>query len=77
MGSKISVQIASAVLGKSSDVGISAQELIERKSHQLLFVVVSRIAPAKGDLPFDKRNQAMIGYGYAMGVTTQILDRLV
>ena len=54
----------------------AAQELMERKSHQLLFVVVSRIAPAKGDLPFDKRNQAMIGYGHAMGVTTQILEHI-
>ena len=32
----------------------AAQELIERKSQQLLFVVVSRIAPAKSDLAFGK-----------------------
>src|ERR1700724_526075 len=35
----------------------SAQELIERYSHQLLFIVVSRVAPAKGDL--------FIGYTHA------------
>src|SRR6266852_4724404 len=55
----------------------AAQEFIERKSHQLLFVVVSRIAPAKGDLPFDKRDQAMIGYGHAMGVAPQILEHIL
>ena len=55
----------------------AAQEFIERKSHQLLFVVVSRIAPAKSDLPFSKRNQAMIGDGYAMGVATQILEHIL
>jgi len=45
----------------------AAQEFIERKSHQLLFVVLSRIAPAKSDLPFSERDQAMIRDGYAMG----------
>ena len=48
----------------------AAQELIERKSHQLLFVVVSRIAPAKSDFPSGERDQAMIRDGYAMGVAT-------
>ena len=32
----------------------AAQEFIERKSQQFLFVVVSRIAPAKSDLAFGK-----------------------
>ena len=32
----------------------AAQEFIERKSQQLLFVVVSRIAPAKSNLAFGK-----------------------
>src|SRR6266850_3639517 len=54
----------------------SAQEFIERKSHQLLFVVVSRIAPAKSDLPFGERDQAMIRDGYAMGVAAQILEHI-
>jgi hypothetical protein len=38
----------------------SAQEFIERKSQQLLFVVVSGVAPTKSDLPFGDRDQAMI-----------------
>jgi hypothetical protein len=37
-----------------------AQEFIERKSQQLLFVVVSGVAPTKSDLPFGDRDQAMI-----------------
>ena len=48
----------------------SAQEFIDSKSQQLLFVVVSRIAPAKSDFPSGERDQAMIRDGYAMGVAT-------
>ena len=55
----------------------AAQEFIERKSQQLLFVVVSRIAPAKSDLPFGERDQAMIRDGYAMGVAAQILEHIL
>ena len=55
----------------------AAQELIDRQSHQLLFVVVSGVAPAKGDLSFGKREQAMIGDGYAMGVAAQILKHIL
>src|SRR5882762_8693811 len=54
----------------------AAQEFIERKTHQLLFVVVSRIAPAKSDLPFGERDQAMIRDGYTMGVAAQILEHI-
>jgi hypothetical protein len=43
-------------------------ELIKKKSHQLLFVVVSRVLPAEGDLPVSKRDQAMVGDGHTMGV---------
>ena len=34
----------------------SAQEFIDSKSQQLLFVVVSGVAPAKSDLAIHKRN---------------------
>ena len=54
----------------------AAQEFIERKRQQLLFVVVSRIAPAKSDLPFRERDQAMIRDGHAMGVAAQILGHV-
>jgi hypothetical protein len=52
----------------------AAQELIERNRQQLLFVVVSGIAPTKGDLPVGEGDQAMVGNGHAMGVTAQILE---
>jgi hypothetical protein len=55
----------------------SAQELIPRKGHQFLLVVVSRIAPTKGDLAVGQRDQSMVGDGHAMGVTAEILEHIV
>src|SRR5262249_526937 len=54
-----------------------AQEFIERKGQQLLFVVVSGVARTKSDRLFGKRDQAMIGYGHAMGVATEILEHIL
>src|SRR5271169_133267 len=54
----------------------AAQEFIERKSQQLLFVVVSGVAPAESDLAIGKGNQAMVGDGHAMGVAAQILEHI-
>ena len=55
----------------------AAQEFIERKSQQLLFVVVSGIAPTKSDRLSGKRDQAMIRDGYAMGVAAEILEHIL
>src|SRR5260370_25892786 len=55
----------------------AAQEFIERKSQQLLFVVVSGIAPTKSDRLFGKRDQAMIRDGHAMGVAAEILEHIL
>ena len=55
----------------------SAQEFIDSKSQQLLFVVVSGVAPAKDNLPFGKREQTLIGDGHAMGVAAQILEHIL
>src|SRR6266446_2666015 len=55
----------------------AAQEFIDRKSHQLLFVVMSGIAPTKSDRLSSKRDQAMIGDRYAMGVAAQILEHIL
>ena len=44
---------------------------------ELLFVVVSGIAPAKGDLAIGKRDQAMVGDGHAMGVAAEILQHIL
>ena len=46
----------------------AAQELIERQGHQLVFIVVSGIAPAKGDLVIGQGDESMVGDGDAMGV---------
>jgi hypothetical protein len=55
----------------------AAQELIERKRQQLLFVVVGAIAPTKRDLSDSKGNQSMIGDGHAMSVTTEIAEHML
>ncbi len=55
----------------------AAQELIDRKRQQLLFVVVSGIAPTKRNLPISKRDQSMVGDGYAMSVTAQITEHML
>ena len=41
-----------------------------------MFIVVSRIAPAKSDVSLSKRDQAMVGDGYAMSVAAQILEHI-
>jgi hypothetical protein len=46
----------------------AAQKLIERQGHQLGFVVVSGIAPAKGDLVIGQGDESVVGDGDAMGV---------
>jgi hypothetical protein len=46
----------------------AAQELIDRQGHQLVFVVVSGIAPAKGDLVIGQGDESGVGDGDAMGV---------
>ena len=55
----------------------SAQEFIQRQSHQLLFIVVGRVAPAKGDLFIRERDEPMVGDGYAMSVTAQIMEHML
>lgn len=37
---------------------------------------MSGIPPTKSDLAFSKRDQAMVGDGYAMGVAAQILEHV-
>jgi hypothetical protein len=47
----------------------AAQELIEGQGHQFLLIVVSGVAPTKGNLVVDQGDESMVGDGYAMGVT--------
>jgi len=46
----------------------SSQELLERERHRSLFVLVSGVAPTKGDLLVGKGDEPMVGDGDAMGV---------
>jgi len=55
----------------------AAQELIERQGHQLVFAVVSGIAPAKRDLVIDQGDESLVGDGDAMGVVAQITERIL
>ena len=55
----------------------STQELIERYRQQLLFIVVSRVAPAKGDLFIGERDEPMVRDRYAMSVTAQIMEHML
>ena len=54
----------------------TTQEFIVRQSGELLFVVVSGIAPAKSHLAIGKGDQAMVGDGHAMGVAAEILQHV-
>jgi len=54
----------------------AAQEFIVRQSGELLFVVVSGIAPAKSHLAIGKGDQAMVGDGHAMGVAAEIVQHI-
>ncbi len=73
VGQKAEVADAHETLGKQVQQE-SAQEIVEREGPELLFIVVSRIAPAESNLAIDKGNQAMVGDGHAMGVAAQIMQ---
>ena len=53
------------------------QEFIEGEGHELLLVVVSGIAPAKGDLAIGEGDQAVVRDGYAMGIAAQIVQHIL
>jgi hypothetical protein len=55
----------------------AAQEFIEWKGQQLLFVVVSGVAPTESDLAVGQRDQAMVGDGHAVRVAAQILEHIL
>ena len=42
-----------------------------------MFIVVSGVAPTKGDLAVGQRDQSMVGDGDAMGVAAEILEHIV
>jgi len=46
----------------------TAQKLIERQGHQVMLIVVGRVAPAKGNFLVGRGDKSMVGDGDAMGV---------
>src|SRR5215471_944091 len=54
----------------------SAGELSYVKSHILHHVAISIVFPLEGHLSIRKRDQSLIGYSNAMGITRQILQHL-
>jgi len=55
----------------------TANELKGLKSHQLDRVALSRVSKPYGDLVLIEGSYAIVGKGYPMGVTTQIVDHMV
>ncbi len=55
----------------------SPQELLNRHGDQPLFVLVSRISPAKRDIAFVQRHQPVVGYGDPMGIGSEITKNML
>ena len=55
----------------------AAQEFIERQRHQLLLIMVSGVAPTKGHLAVVERNQSVVGDGYAVGITAEVVEHIL
>ena len=55
----------------------STQELVDRQGHQTLLVLVSGIAPAKGDHAIGQGDQSMVGNRDTMGVLSEIAKRVL
>lgn len=41
-----------------------------------MFIVVGRVAPAKGDPVVSEGDQSMVGDGYTMGIATEVLENI-
>ena len=50
------------------------QELISAQGHPALLVSVRIISPPEGDHAVLKRDEPVVGNGYAMGITRQVLQ---
>ena len=53
----------------------SAQKFDDSQRHETLFILVSRIAPAKGDGAVGERDEAMVRDRYTVGVQVLVLYR--
>ena len=54
----------------------TAQELIDGQGHEPLLVGVSGISPAEGDVAVGEGNESVVGDGDAVGVGTEITQRV-
>jgi len=55
----------------------AAQELIDRQGHEPLLATMSGVPPAKGDVALGESNQPVVGDGDAVGVSTEIAQRVL
>jgi hypothetical protein len=55
----------------------AAQEFIDGKSEESLFILVSGVSPAECDLVIQEGNEPVIGNRSAMGVSAEIAQRLI
>lgn len=54
----------------------AAQELFDGQSHQPRLVAMSRVAPAKNDVPVGESNQPAVGDGDAVSVSPEIAQHM-
>src|SRR2546422_10014217 len=54
----------------------AAKELFDRQGHEPFLVAVSGVAPAKGYVALGESNQSAVGNGNAVGVGTEIAQRV-
>jgi hypothetical protein len=55
----------------------ATQELVDVQSQESLFVLVSGVSPAEGDLVVQERNEPAVGNRNAMGVSAEIAQHLI
>lgn len=55
----------------------ATQELIERKCHQLLVIIMSGVTPTKGALAVFERNQSMVRDSHAVGITAEVVEHIL
>jgi hypothetical protein len=75
-GEETEVADADETLGEQMEEK-AAQEFIERQRHQLLLIMVSGVAPTKGHLAVVERNQSVVGDGYAVGITAEVVEHIL
>src|ERR1700689_5029448 len=55
----------------------SAQELIDRQSHETLLILVSGIAPAESNDGVGERDEAVVRDCHSMGVLAEVAERML